>query len=153
MISTEELLFRSRYFCNFRRTTFWRKLIFQKSNIPHYLFLLESYLFRGDTFSKDLIFQSSYLFRRAAFSEELLFHSCTSSPQLHFLFISQKLSKPSTGYAQLKCGNSFLCIYNCSKSDHRQGLFKQLVTQSPVDLLLFDKATFLVSYFFRASIF
>ena len=71
---------------------FSEKLIFQKSNILHYLLFLESCFFRAATFSKDGTFYSSYLFRRAtflqhAFSEELLFHSCASFPQLHFLFI------------------------------------------------------------------
>ena len=47
------------------RATFWKKVIFQKSNIPHYLLLAESYLFRVANFSKDTTFYSSYLFRKA----------------------------------------------------------------------------------------
>ena len=34
-------------------------LIFQKSNIRHYPLFLESYFFRGATFSKDVIFYST----------------------------------------------------------------------------------------------
>ena len=65
--------------CLFGKATFWKKLIFQKSNIPHYLLFLDSCLFIATTFSKDATFYSSYLFRRAAFlqhtfAEELLFH-------------------------------------------------------------------------------
>ena len=64
----------------FRRTAFRKKLIFQKSNIPHYLLVLASYLFRAAAFSKNFTFCSSYRFRRATFSqhtfsEELLFQS------------------------------------------------------------------------------
>ena len=69
-ISTEELPFRSRYFCtasNFiRKDTFWKKLIFQKSNIPHYFFWRATFLIAA-TFSEELLFyniliQKSYYF-------------------------------------------------------------------------------------------
>ena len=69
-ISTEELPFRSRYFCtasNFiRKATFWKKLIFQKSNIPHYFFWRATFLIAA-TFSEELLFyniliQKSYYF-------------------------------------------------------------------------------------------
>ena len=117
-ISTEELLFKSSYFCNaktfseqilfnkgtsskkyFLRTdtfqqryffkrntfseqlTFWKKLIFQKTDIriTHYVLFLERHFVRVATLSKDLIFHNSYFFRRATFhnytfSEEILFH-------------------------------------------------------------------------------
>ena len=77
----------------FRKATFWKKLISQKSNTPYYLLFLESCRFRVATFSKDATFYS-ILFKRAAFlqhtfSEELLFHSYAPFPQLHFLFICQ----------------------------------------------------------------
>ena len=79
-ISTAELLFPSRCFCTAsmfsEKLLFGKKLTFQKSNIPHYLLFLESYLFRAATFSKDT----------------------ASFPQLHFLFISFF----STSYVQLK---------------------------------------------------
>ena len=95
-ISKKELLFQSRYFCTVstfsEKLYFGKKLIFQKSNIPHCLLFLESCFFRAPIFSKDGTFCSSYLFRRATFlqhtfSEKLLFHSYASLPQLHFLFI------------------------------------------------------------------
>ena len=96
-ISTEELVFRSRYFCTASTISeelhFVKKRIFQKSNIPHYPLFLESYLFRAATFSKDVTFYSSYFLRGATylqhnFLEELLFHSYASFPQLYFLSIS-----------------------------------------------------------------
>ena len=42
------LLLLVQYFMSmfFRTVTFWKKLIFQKSNIPHYLLFLESHFFR-----------------------------------------------------------------------------------------------------------
>ena len=43
----------------FRNATFWKKLIFLKSNIPHYLLSLESYTFRAATFSKDVTYYGS----------------------------------------------------------------------------------------------
>ena len=95
-ISKRELLLWSRYFCT--ASAFWellyfgKKMIFQRSNSPHYLLFLESCVFGATTFSKDPTFYSSYLFRRATFlqhtfSEELLFHSFGFFPQIHFLFI------------------------------------------------------------------
>ena len=64
----------------FRKATYWKKLIIQKSNTLYYILFLESCLFRAVTFSKDATFYSIYLFRRAAFlqdtfSEELTFHT------------------------------------------------------------------------------
>ena len=57
-ISTEELLFPSRYFCTgltfSEKLHFGKQLIFQKSKIVHYLLSLESYLSRAASFSKDL---------------------------------------------------------------------------------------------------
>ena len=78
----------------FQKGYIFKKLFFQKRNIPHYLLFLESYLFREATFSKDITFYSSNLFRRASFSQHtfsdgLLFHNYASSTQLHLLFISQ----------------------------------------------------------------
>ena len=83
----------------FRRATFWKKMIFQKSNIPHHLLFLKSCLFKVATFSKDSTFYSSYLFRRATFlqntlSEELLFHSNTS-----YLFVSNYISELTAVYS------------------------------------------------------
>ena len=53
--------------------------IFYFSHFPHFLFFLETYLFRAATSSKDTTSYSSYLFRtifsQHTFSEELLFHS------------------------------------------------------------------------------
>ena len=43
----------------FRKATFWKKLTSQKSNIPHYLLFLESYVFGVATFSKDATFYGS----------------------------------------------------------------------------------------------
>ena len=49
--STEELLFRSRFFCTTstfsKKARFWKRLLFQKSEIPHYLLFPESYLFNA----------------------------------------------------------------------------------------------------------
>ena len=49
--STEELLFRSRFFCTTstfqKKARFWKRLLFQKSKIPHYLLFPESYLFNA----------------------------------------------------------------------------------------------------------
>ena len=71
-----------------KKARFWKRLLFQKSEIPHYLLFLESYLLIS--FSSIATFYSSYIFRRASFlqhtfSEELLFHRYPSFPQLHFL--------------------------------------------------------------------
>ena len=88
-ISTEELVFRTRYFCAastfqnssfsakllphkrhfFKAATFLEKLIFQKSNIPNHLNFLKSCFFKALTFSKDLTFHS------INFSEELLIYN------------------------------------------------------------------------------
>ena len=78
----------------FRTATFWKKLIFQKSNISHYLLFLESHFFRvvktqlsiADTFSQELLFKT-YFIRRGTISQ-----LCSLSPA-HFLFISQQLSE------------------------------------------------------------
>ena len=79
-------LFRSRlHNINFfRGARFWKKLTFQKSNIPHYLPFLYSFLFRAATFFKDATFCSSYLFRRAIFFTAYFFRKITIS-QLLFL--------------------------------------------------------------------
>ena len=49
--STEELLFRSRFFCTTstfsKKARFWKRLLFQKSKIPYYLLFLGSYLFNS----------------------------------------------------------------------------------------------------------
>ena len=49
--STEELLFPSRFFCTTstfsKKARFLKKLLFQKSKVPHYLLFLESYLFNA----------------------------------------------------------------------------------------------------------
>ena len=52
----------------FRRVTFWKKLIFQKSSIAHCLLFLESYFFRVATFAKDVTFHIAPIV-----SEELFF--------------------------------------------------------------------------------
>ena len=51
-IFIEMLLFRDRlHSVNFfKRVIFWTTLIFQKSNVPHYILFLESYLFRAASF-------------------------------------------------------------------------------------------------------
>ena len=77
-IPIEGLPFPNRHFCTASKDTFWKKVIFQKIDIPHYLLFLESHFFRAATFSKDATFYSWYLFRRAlslqnTFSEELIF--------------------------------------------------------------------------------
>ena len=69
-ISTEELVFWSRYFCT--ASTFSEEL---KYSIPYYQLLLESCLFRGATFSKEATFYSNYLSRKAMFLQ----HSFTES--------------------------------------------------------------------------
>ena len=83
-VHTKELLFWSRYFCTASTFSeelhFRKKLIFQKSNIPHYLLFLDSWRFRVASFSKEVTFYSGYLFRRVTFSQHtfskvLLFHS------------------------------------------------------------------------------
>ena len=67
----------------YRRTPFLKAIVILKSNIQHYLFFLESYLFRAAIFSNDLpsitpIFSEELLFTRNTFSEEILFHSYAS---------------------------------------------------------------------------
>ena len=83
-ISEKELLFQGRHLVHrngfFGKTTIWKKLTFQKTNISHFLLFLEGCFFKVATFSKDGTFYSSYLFRRATFtqhtfSEEVLFYS------------------------------------------------------------------------------
>ena len=72
----------------FRKTTFWKKLMFQNSNILHYLLLLESYLFTVATSSKkrqlvqQLPFQKNFcfttqFFRRVTISEIRLLSKVT----------------------------------------------------------------------------
>ena len=65
-VSTEELLFRSRYFCTASTFSeelyFGKKLISQKRNIPHYTF-----------FSGELPFQSGYFFKRRYLLQQLPF--------------------------------------------------------------------------------
>ena len=53
-IFIERLLFRDRlHSVNFfKRVIFWKKLIFQKSNVPYYILFLERYLFRAAAFFK-----------------------------------------------------------------------------------------------------
>ena len=52
----------------FRKATFWKKLIFQKSNIPHYLLFLKSHFSIAGTFSEELLFKI-YFFRRGTISQ------------------------------------------------------------------------------------
>ena len=88
--STEELLFRSRFFC----TTSTEKQDFGKSYFSRKAKFHITYFFYRATFlmsfSSIATFYSSYIFRRASFSqhtvsEELIFHRYPSFPQLHFL--------------------------------------------------------------------
>ena len=58
----------------FRKATYWKKLIIQKSNTLYYILFLESYLFRAVTFSKEATFRTA-AFLQDNFSEELLFHT------------------------------------------------------------------------------
>ena len=138
----------------FKKARFWKKLLFQKSNIPHDLFFQESYLFNGFFINRYLLqqlhFQKSCFFRTYIFRRVKSFHSYTSY-YLVINWVSQFKCKRS--FVQFKCESSFLCIYYCSKSHHRQSLFNQLATQSAAELLLCNEPTFRVSYFFRVSTF
>ena len=78
----------------FRKATFWKKLLIQKSNALYYLLFLESCLFRAAAFSKDATFYSitfsgdllfyKILFRKSYyFTATLPFHSYTT-----YLFVS-----------------------------------------------------------------
>ena len=72
-IFTEKLLFHLKKLIPwainfFRRVTFWKKLIFQKSSIAHCLLFLKSYFFRVATFAKDVTFHIAPIV-----SEELFF--------------------------------------------------------------------------------
>ena len=113
---------------------------------PCYLLFLESYLLQQLHFQKSYFFTTNH-FRRVTISQ-LHF-----SPQLHFLLNSHQLSEVGTSYVQFNCGSSFVCIYYCSKSYHRQSLFNQLVMQSTAELPLCTEPTFGVSYFFSVSTF
>ena len=70
------------------RATFWEKLIFQKSNIPHYPLFLESHLLERLLLQKTLYSLAAALSQHTL-SEDLLIHSKTSFLQLQFLFVSQ----------------------------------------------------------------
>ena len=96
-ISTEELLFWTRYFGTIltlsEKLHFWKSCFFRQEIFRITYFLLRAIFFEDAASSKEGIFYSSYRFRRTAvlqhtFSEELLFHLYASFPQLHFLFIS-----------------------------------------------------------------
>ena len=50
------------------KAAFWKKLIFQKSNIPYYPIFMESYIFRAATFQKSYFF-TTYLFRTVTNSQ------------------------------------------------------------------------------------
>ena len=92
----------------FGKAKFWKKL---KSNILHSLLFLKSYLFRAATFSKGATFYSSYLFTTYFFKRLII-------SQLRFL--STVIKWAQYQLLELKWGSSFLCIYYCSKSHHRQ---------------------------------
>ena len=87
-ISKEELLFRSGCFCAAsafsEERDFRRNYFFQKRNIPHKLFFLESHLLRAVTFPKDVTFYNRYLFKKATFSQHILFRRVIIS-QLRFV--------------------------------------------------------------------
>ena len=81
-ISTEELLFRSRYFCTAsfisEELHFGEKRIFQKSNTPHYLLFLESCLL------EELLFQKTLPSIAATFSEEPLYYNILFQKSYYF---------------------------------------------------------------------
>ena len=58
-ISTEQLLFQSRFFCttstSSKKARFWKRLHFQKSKIPYYLLFLESYLFNAFFINRNIL--------------------------------------------------------------------------------------------------
>ena len=58
-IYKKELFFQSRYFCTISTFLEKKEKIFKKSNIPYYLFFLESCFFKAAAFSKDDTFYSS----------------------------------------------------------------------------------------------
>ena len=74
----------------FKKAKFWKKLLFQKSNIPHYLFFLDGYLFHNFFINRYLLQKSyiftTYLFRGVTISQEPLFSTAT-------LPISQSVTK------------------------------------------------------------
>ena len=64
-----------------KKAKFWKKLLFQKSSVLHYLFFLEGYLF-NDFFVNRYLLQKScifttYLFRRVTISQVPLFSTAT----------------------------------------------------------------------------
>ena len=71
-----------------KKVRFWKRLLFQKSKILHYLLFSESYFFNVFFINRYILyplhFQKSF-FLQHAFSEELLFHRYPSFLQLHFL--------------------------------------------------------------------
>ena len=66
--------------------------------------------------------------------------------------ISVPLSELSTSYVHLKYEISYLYIYYCCKSHHRQNLFKQLATKSTVEPTFLELLPFEDPYFFKAII-
>ena len=65
-----------------KKLHFGRKLILQKSNIPHYL------VFWRAAFLSWLLFQKTQQFMTASFSEELLFYNVFSQKSYCFTFIA-----------------------------------------------------------------
>ena len=87
---TEELLLWSRFFCPTsifsKKARFWKRLLFQKSKIPHYLLFPENCLFNSFFINRyilsQLYFQKSfffttYLFRRVTISQVSFFSTAT----------------------------------------------------------------------------
>ena len=99
----------------FRKATFWKKIIFQKSNIPHNLLFLEGF------FLERLLFQKTVPSIAALLSEELLLHNILF--QKRYYFTAKPLFHSCT--SQLFASNLlnlliyFLYIYYCSKLHHR----------------------------------
>ena len=105
-ISTEQLL-RSIKFLE--RATFWEKLIFRRSNIPHYLPFQENVLSIAATFPEELLFHSMLFQKRYNFIATLPFHSCTFC-----LSVSNQVSSIPVRYS--KSVRVFSCAFIIAQS-------------------------------------
>ena len=75
LFGTEKLLHSIKFF---ERPTFCEKVIFWRSNNPHYLFFQKTVLSITATFSKELLFHNMLFQKKYNFTATLPFHSCTS---------------------------------------------------------------------------
>ena len=85
-MSVEDLLFQSRFFCTESQVFllhFGKRRIFQKSNIPHYLFFLERHLFRAAIAEKVYFFKRCYLLQQLPFFRSAIFYDMLFQKNYH----------------------------------------------------------------------